>query len=104
MLAQLLLDFQTRARRLSVAVEAAGAAEMDGEQAQVLRRDRLETAFRLRVLRVEREVLARMSRQSEINDQTERLLARELDHQEEVLSAVARSLPSQTGTDAEQAA
>ena len=104
MLAQLLLDFQARARRLGVAVEAAGAAEMDGEQAQALHRDRLETAFRLRVLRVEREVLARMSRESEINDQTERLLARELDHQEEVLSAVARSLPSQTGADTEQAA
>ncbi len=93
MLAQMLVAFQDRERRLSAALQVHGSPDASPE----LDRDRLETAFRLRILRIEREALTRMSRASEINDQTERLLARELDHQEEVLSAVARSLPWQTG-------
>ena len=100
MLARMLLAFQDRERRLSAALQVHGSPDASPE----LDRDRLETAFRLRILRIEREALMRMSRASEINDQTERLLARELDHQEEVLSAVARSLPWQTGTSAEHPA
>ena len=99
-LERMLLAFQDRERRLSASLDVHGSSEAS----PALDRDRLETAFRLRVLRIEREALARMSRTAEINDQTERLLARELDHREEVLSAVARSLPWRTGSDGESAA
>lgn len=65
----------------------------DDDRRLRLRHDRLEMAFQLRMLRVERDALIRMSRSAEINDETERALARELDYREEVLSAAARLLP-----------
>ena len=87
----LLSRYRQREQRLSAALD--GDADADAEQLPALRRDRLELAFRLHVLRVVRAALKEMTRSSAINDQTERLLARELDYEEEVLSARARSLP-----------
>lgn len=95
-----LASLRARELRLRGALDPNGMDDDDDEQRLRLRHDRLETAFRLRVLRVERDALVRMSRSAEINDETERTLARELDYQEEVLSAVARSLPRHVKEDA----
>ncbi len=89
----ILSRFRRREQRLSTILEAEGVVEPADQRLPALRRDRLELAFRLHVLRVERATLAGMMRGAAINDQTERLLVRELDYEEEVLSARARSLP-----------
>lgn len=89
----LLSRYRQREQRLSAALDGDGAALPGDERLPTLRRDRLELAFRLHVLRVERAALVEMTRSAAINDQTERLLLRELDYEEEVLSARARSLP-----------
>ena len=94
-LSRLLDEFRARAQRLHVALDP-NAAD-DDERLPALRRHRMETAIRLHVLRIGRDRLARMIRSNEINDQTERLLVRELDHEEEVLLATARSLPRDIG-------
>ncbi len=92
-LRDLLVRYQQRERRLAATLQGDGAALAEDERLPTLRRDRLEVAFRLHVLRVERAALAEMTRGAAINDHTERLLVRELDYEEEVLQVRARSLP-----------
>jgi hypothetical protein len=95
-LSGVLAEFQARELRLRAVVDPEGCGSEADAVERTLRRHRLETSFRLRVLRLERHALERMSRSFEINDETERALGRELDFQEEVLSTVARSLPRPT--------
>lgn len=90
---EVLAGLRAREQLLRGELDPNDADDDNDERRLRLRRNRLETAFRLRILRVKRDALTRMSRSAEINDETERALARELDYQEEVLSAVARSLP-----------
>lgn len=58
-----------------------------------LTRRRFEAALRLHLLRTERKALARMRQEGQVSDETERLLTRDLDLEESVLSGSARALP-----------
>jgi len=94
-MSRLLADMRTRVQRLSVGLEDDENAE-DGDRDQrlsVLRQQRLETSLRLRILRSERDILAEMRSSGRINDDTERLLLRDLDIEEEALQVAARTLP-----------
>ncbi len=88
-----LLD-EARAKRERLQLAAEDAPEEERErQLTTFRRQRQEAAVRLRMLRAERQRLSELNRSGEIDDDTERLLMRELDHQEEVILATARALP-----------
>lgn len=58
-----------------------------------LARRRFEAALRLHLLRMERKALVRMRYERLVSDETERLLLRDLDLEETVLSGSARALP-----------
>lgn len=58
-----------------------------------LARRRFEAALRLHLLRTERKALTRMRQEGQVSDETERLLTRDLDLEETVLSGSARALP-----------
>jgi Na+/H+ antiporter len=88
----LLEEMRAKEQRLHIALED-GPEEDRADKISALRRQRLEAALRLRMLRAERDSLADMNRGGTISDDVERLLMRELDHQEEVVLATARSLP-----------
>ncbi len=92
----LLEEMRAKAERLQTVLEE-GADPRSDDRALVLHHQRLEAAVRLRMLRAERDSLVKMTRNGEINDEAERLLMRELDHQEEVVLAAARSLPRLPG-------
>ncbi len=62
-------------------------------------RERLEAAIRLHVMRTEREELRRMLRARQINDETDRLLQREIDLAEQILLEMARLLPRQSAAE-----
>jgi NhaP-type Na+/H+ or K+/H+ antiporter len=59
------------------------------------KRERSEAAIRLHIMRTERQELRRMLRARRINDETERLLQREIDLAEQALLEMARLLPRQ---------
>ncbi|MCQ8277343.1 Na+/H+ antiporter [Acetobacteraceae bacterium KSS8] len=85
-------EARAKRERLKLAAEDAPEEERD-HQLATFRRQRQETAIRLRLLRAERQSLSELNHRGEIDDDTERALMHELDHQEEVVLATARSLP-----------
>lgn len=93
---RVLADIQNRIQQQMLTV---GPSDGDLEEEErrnaerAVRQRRLELAFRLRVLRAEREELAKMTKSLEINNETERRLTTELDRFETVLLAMALSLP-----------
>ncbi len=94
---RILADLQSRIQQQMLMV-GPGDSEQGEEERRAaqsaVRQRRLEMAFRLRILRAEREELAKMTKSREINNETERRLIRELDRIEEVLLGMIQSLPS----------
>ncbi|MCQ8240866.1 Na+/H+ antiporter [Rhizosaccharibacter radicis] len=87
-------DMRDRLARLSL---IDGVADADEEEVRsrraVLRRQRMEASMRLRIVRLQRDALTALRTSGQINDESERLLERELDYEEEVLRNAARLLP-----------
>ncbi|OZI31140.1 Na+/H+ antiporter [Bordetella genomosp. 10] len=89
-LARLLPEYQDRMYRFDDS-----EADNSGQTARELawERARQKAAIRLHLMRAERAELRRMLRSGEINDETDRLLQREIDLSEQVLLANAKLLP-----------
>ncbi|NHO32613.1 Na+/H+ antiporter [Acetobacter fallax] len=84
----LMTEFTDRLRRLD-----ARAADPDGKRATSVRQKREEVALRLRVLRLQRQVLRSLLSDRVINDVTERAIGRQLDVQEQDLLIEAGDIP-----------
>lgn len=96
--AALIAEYRFRLRLLENAPDdrhkddAVRANEVAHQDAALARR-RFEAALRLHLLRMERKALTRMRNEGQVSDETERLLTRDLDLEETVLSGTARALP-----------
>jgi CPA1 family monovalent cation:H+ antiporter len=97
---RILADLQSRIQHQMLMVSP-GESDLEEKERRnahsVVRRRRLEMALRLRVLRVERDELEKMTKSLEINNETERRLTHELDRFEEVLLGMTQSLPLRVG-------
>ncbi len=94
---RILADIQSRIQQ-QMLTASSGDGDLEEEERRnaqkAVRQRRLELALWLRVLRVEREELAKMTKSLEINNEAERRLTNELDRFETVLLGMAESLPA----------
>lgn len=81
-LAHLLPEYQDRLHRFD---DSANEKPEETVKEVALAREREETAIRLHVMRAEREELRQMLRERQINDETDRLLQKEIDLAEQAL-------------------
>ncbi|NHN85614.1 Na+/H+ antiporter [Acetobacter musti] len=86
--ALLLSEYTDRLRRLDTQT-----ADPDGKRAASVRQKREEIALRLRILRLQRQVLRSLLSDRIINDVTERAVSRQLDLQEQELQMEAADMP-----------
>ncbi|GBR04088.1 hypothetical protein AOE01nite_14760 [Acetobacter oeni] len=84
----LMSEYSDRMRRLDTKT-----ADPEGKRATSVRQKREEIALRLRILRLQRQVLSGLLSDRVINDVTERTVSRQLDFQEQELQIEAADMP-----------
>lgn len=90
-------EYSARLRRLDTS-----SADPDGSRETSVRHKREEIALRLRILRLQRQVLQTLLHDRSINDVTERALSRQLDYQEQELLLESNDLPRLPGPEQHQ--